>query len=1228
MSSDNQHQEKASFVVGIGASAGGLDAMRQLVAEIPEATPMAFIVVQHLAESPPDILGELLSKVSAIPISLAEDKMALRAGHIYVAPPQSIVTVDKSKITARHVETKQERRRTIDPMFTSLARAYGPAAVGVILSGNDADGTAGLQEISQAGGLTISQSPDSAEFSAMPISAIESGIIDQQLAPADIPAKLDTYHRDLTKIREIDEKTQHDQIVDRLDDVAKYVRRETGHDFAHYKTSTLVRRIQRRMRVLHFIDIDDYVGHLGKSAEEARTLFNEILINVTSFFRDSKSFEKLAEGVLPKLVRDHDRGDPIRIWVPGCATGQEAYTIAILMRETLDDIAPTQRPDVKIFATDISSEALRKARQGRYPIGASAGLSNDRLRRFFTVEDEHFVVNKSLRNNCLFAEHNIIRDPPFIDLDLISCRNLLIYLNADLQKQVLLLFHHALRHKGFLFLGSSETVNPQSDLFRAHASKHRIWQNTSSTGSPRPDLPITGSKFKEHRATFYDPDVSPDGDLNEQFRAILADEYAPRAVLVRRDGSIVYASDGMERYLQILRGKFHNTLLKMVNSGLRIGLRAALGEATETGQRAISDDLTFKSDEGLRSVRLTVEPMPATKDSSGLYLVVFEELPPPAEEAQRQRIRPDENAEKLIQQLENELENTRTNLEHTVQELETANEELKSSNEELRSMNEELQSANEELETSKNEVVESNKALAAARNDLENLLNSSRLPTLFVDVEHKIQLFTPAMTEIYNLRPADLGRPIEELTHHIIDMPPLLSAEELRNLDAPKSAEIRATDGTWYIRRIFPYLTGDEKLQGMVVTFSDVTKLKETTEELRRRSEELDEAKRKAEAASRAKTAFLANMSHEIRTPMTAILGFTSLLLERFEGGDELKALKTIERNANFLLDIINDILDIAKIEEGNLDVKQQPVDPRELIEDLAELMRLRAREKNLELTVEIDDAIPDKLLLDPTRTHQVLLNLIGNAIKFTDEGSVTVRARFIDGETPVFRCDVIDTGIGISDQEQRQIFNAFSQSDTSASRRHEGTGLGLTISRRIADRLGASLDVESQLGEGTTFTFEVPTRRPSEDHGQGLALSPGDELEATKPGNTQLDAQVLVVDDQEDIRELLRHILTRSGATVETASNGVEALKKVDDMADQSRHYDVVVMDMQMPEMDGYETTRKLRQRGFKGSIVALTAAAMGGDAQRCLEAGCTSYLAKPIDPENLVKKLAEHVD
>lgn len=810
-----------SLIVGIGASAGGLEPLQAFFSALPEIG-LGFVVVTHLDPSTRNLLPELLGRLTPMPVAEIRDGDRIVAGRIYVAPAQSLLRLEAGVLHVTAVEKPEDCRSPIDVFFQSLAEQRQAGAVGIILSGNGTDGTIGLKAISDAGGMTIAQDPATAKYASMPRSASTLGMADRTLSPEKIADELLAYVRHVAVLASEDAGgTLNQQITDSLVAICAVLHDETEHNFKHYKTSTLVRRIGRRMQVLRIPQAEKYVERLKESREEVSALFKELLIGVTAFFRDPEAFEVLAQSVIPGLLENRSVKDPVRIWIPGCATGEEAYSVAMLLREAVDRLpAPLE---LSIFATDINEHALSMARQGSFPLSIADDVSPERLQRFFVKKGNRYYVAKELRELCLFSAHDLIRDPPFSRIDLISCRNLLIYLGQHLQKKLIPLFHYALRPTGYLFLGPSESISAHRDLFRPVDVKHRISQRMST--AVRSSALLSRREGPRTSSRGVDGTIMGDHDIHLVMQRIVLDEFSPKSVVVNQEGQIVCASGGMESYLGISSGIFQNNVVKLAHSGLRVGLRAALSEAIKQSRTIVHDNVAVRTEKGTQRLKLTVQPMPQLGEQSGLYLIVFQDIEHSVASDPAKAQGNFEQADALIDQLERELRTTREDLEKTIQDLEAANEELKSSNEELLSMNEELQSANEELETSKEEIQAANDALARSNSDLENLLASTRIATLFLDEQLHIVRFTPALTSIYNLIPTDVSRPLGDITHRAVAMPPLPGPLLGDEVPATES-EIKTTEGHWFIRRVLPYRNHLGQKEGMVVTFSDVTALK------------------------------------------------------------------------------------------------------------------------------------------------------------------------------------------------------------------------------------------------------------------------------------------------------------------------------------------------------------------------------------------------------------------
>lgn len=820
----------ADFLIGMGASAGGLDALKAFFAEMSPRSGFAFVVVQHVEQNSQRLLVDALAGATQMAVYEIRDKTPVEPQCVYVTPANTSVEIKKNLLRLKNVGSENTQPHPIDRFFYSLADEKQSDAIGIILSGAGSDGTLGLKAISNAGGMTMAQAPKSAAYDAMPRNAITTGVVDHVLPPGEMPEELVAYVRHLRKVsNEEREAVLREDIAGAIPTVAEILQKQTNHNFQHYKTSTLVRRIQRRMQVLRTASIERYVKRLRHDEEERSDLFRELLIGVTAFFRDPEAFEALAEHVIEDVFQRSNRPDPVRIWVPGCASGEEAYTIAMLCREKMDEL--DDPPEVQIFATDIDERALNFARQGVYPAGIAENLTPERLKRFFVKRSRRYHVAKEIRELCLFSVHNLISDPPFSRLDVISCRNLLIYLGPHLQKKLIPLFHYALRPGGFLFLGPSENISSHRELFRAVNAKHRISQRKPVATSSAKVL-----SAQERQAGGTRTAGLPAGqeiDLKQIGQRIVLDEFAPEWAIVNEDAQIVALSDEAGRYLQLSGGAFQNNIIKMARTGLRVGLRAALNESLKSWRRVDHDNVSVRVEGGIQRMMLTVQPMPRAGEDSGLFMVVFHEVGTLVSREKAESTEAADDAGSMIEQLERELSTTRDDLEKSIQDLEVANEELKSSNEELLSMNEELQSANEELETSKDEIQSGNEALTRAKNDLENLLHSTEIATLFLDDALNIQSFTPAVTEIYNLIETDIGRPIWHQTHRAVEMPPLPDAAVLRERKEPVEDIIETTDGHCFTRRVLPYRTHEGKPEGIVVTFTNVTALRHSEERFR-----------------------------------------------------------------------------------------------------------------------------------------------------------------------------------------------------------------------------------------------------------------------------------------------------------------------------------------------------------------------------------------------------------
>ena len=836
-------------IVGIGASAGGLEAFEAFFSHMPADSGMAFVLVQHLDPRHDTLMPELLSKHTAMPVQLVSEDTSIGTNCIYVIPPNATVTIDECVLRINPRERTSGRRMPIDSFFRSLAQDQGDDAVGIVLSGTGADGALGLRALREHGAMTMVQSPTSARFDSMPRSAILTGMVDHVVNVEEMPSRLLEHLRNLLDLRGGggSQGLRH-EVEENLARICTVLRLRTGHDFSRYKQSTLVRRVRRRMTEVRTDSAAVYLGLLSDDPGEVDHLFHDLLIGVTNFFRDPEAFAALEANVIPRLFEGKGADDHVRVWVPGCSTGEEAYSLAMLLLEHAGSL--DQPPRVQIFATDIDTHALETARQAWYPEQIAEQLGPERLARFFGKHGNLYRAAKELRETCLFSAHNLITDPPFSRIDLVSCRNLLIYLEPDLQGKLIPLVHYALRAGGFLFLGPSETVASHPELFRAVDKRLRIFQAKDVTLRP----PVSFALAERSRLAIRGlgeglprPARTDAQSLSQVFERILLENYSPACVLVHERGDIVYFSPRTGRYLEPPAGAPRLNVLEMARPGLRLDLRTALHKAAATRAAVSREAVPYEADGQVQRADLSVRPMPELGEDQGLFMVVFQDAqdarePGPAAGDASPGSEDDARAMATIQRLESELRSTKDHLHATLEELESSNEELLSSNEELLAINEELQSTNEELQTSKEELQSVNEELETinaelkkkieeldrANSDLQNLFQSIQIATIFVGRDLRIQKFTPAATEVFRLIESDVGRRIEDIAPRFPSDGSL--AEDIRQVLhtlLPLERQVRLRNGdSWYILRILPYRTLDGRVDGVVITFVDVTELK------------------------------------------------------------------------------------------------------------------------------------------------------------------------------------------------------------------------------------------------------------------------------------------------------------------------------------------------------------------------------------------------------------------
>ncbi|MBT1707959.1 PAS domain-containing protein [Fulvivirgaceae bacterium PWU5] len=846
---------KDLYIVGIGASAGGVQALQSFFQRVPPTSGMAYVVILHLSPDHESKLPEILQQVSAIPVFRVAERAHVRPDHVYVISPNQHLKMDDGHITASRNLQEADRRAPVDIFFRTLAESHGARAICVVLSGTGSNGSMGLKRVKEMGGAAFVQNPREAEYNEMPRHAIATDLVDEVLPVAELPAKIVAYKNNLGTIHiPVDAEKRAEDQQHALREIFSQLRLRTGHDFSNYKRPTLLRRIERRINMRNLPDLPAYAAFITQQPDEVTALLKDLLISVTNFFRDRAAFEVVEQQVMTAIMQRKKPDDQVRIWVAGCATGEEAYSLAMLCAEKIPNVI--EGPKIQIFATDIDEAAITFARDGLYSINDAADVSPERLRRFFNKEGDGYRVRREIRETILFANHNFIKDPPFSHLDMISCRNVLIYLNQTAQERVMETFHFALRQGGFLFLGLSESADSATDLYTSFSREFHIFQ---SRPAPKRVYPVPDStpRFNYSQPiTVPSAIVTPQeyrvrermtlGDLHQQ----LLEQYAPPSLVVNEEYEIIHLSERAGRYLQITGGEPTQNLLKMVRHDLRLELRSALYQAVQRKAAVDARGLKVTLDDRTETLDIHIRPVFRAGDiANGIILVVFE---PTSVETEPSEVVLSAD-EPVARQLEDELMRLKSQLRGSIEHHEFQAEELKASNEELQAMNEELRSAAEELETSKEELQSINEELSTvnqelkvkveeitlANNNLQNLINSVDIGTIFLDRSFRVALFTPPARVLFNLIPNDIGRPLSDITNKLHYPDIIADAEVVLERLQTVEKEVSSQNDRLYMMRVLPYRTEEDRINGVVITFFDITERKRSEIALRASEERL-----------------------------------------------------------------------------------------------------------------------------------------------------------------------------------------------------------------------------------------------------------------------------------------------------------------------------------------------------------------------------------------------------
>ncbi len=1314
-------------VVAIGASAGGIEALQAFFSAVPTDLGLAYVVVVHLAPDRQSELPHILKRQTAMPVRQVgdHDTVKLEPDHVYVIAPGRKLEITDSSIGASRFEQPRGRRSPIDLFFRSLAENHGDGYA-IILSGSGSDGALGARAIKEAGGLVLVQDPNEAAHDGMPRSVISTGVADLVQPVKVLAERLAAYARDKPDVERLVRNAENKELsVDEAEErslrgIFDLLRKRTGHDFSKYKRGTVLRRLTRRMQLSHISRLEDYCEYLKSNAEEVQALFDDMLISVTTFFRDPEAWSALKEQVIGPLIEDAQPDVPIRAWVPGCATGEEAYGLAILFQEELDQRGIDHA--VTIFASDVDEGALATAREGVYPDTIAADVSEARLKRFFRRQDQTYRVTRMIRDRVVFAVHSILRDPPFSRLHLISCRNLLIFLDRDLQEQVIGLFQYACRPEGYLFLGISEMAH--EDAFRAIDAKHRIFQVQGPAVSSHVHLPALlatprGMLRQEREPRGLTRQASAEIHL-EALEAV-----APPSLIVDRNWTILHVSNSAARFLQQRGGPIARQVIDAVHPDLRDEVHMVLHRAFEDSlEPQLSAFVAVRFNGVARRIAVLAQRRDRPDRGSQLVLLTFLETGPSGPEHSSNDA---EHGDVIVRSLREKLRQAELRAEGMRDDYHLANEDLRAANEELQSLNEEYRSTTEELETSKEELQSINEelqtvnnelknkveALSDANDDLENLMAATNIPTLFLDRELCIKRFTPGIAQLFNVTSKDHGRALGSFTHR-------LAYDSLHDdvrsvLGSGKSLEreVESDDGRTYIARISPYVTLSEAMEGIALTFVDVSRLKSAQSELQESEEQFralvdasaqmvwrmdahglvaadspswraftgqskeqwtsswfeavhpDDrveveriwqaavakgedtaaefrvyhaptgayrwttlraaplrrcdgsvrgwvgmhidvhesrvAEQHLRQADRRKDDFLAMLGHELRNPLAAIR--SSIAVHRANASDdgtESRAWTIVDRQSRHMARLINDLLEIVRIDRGKLRLERASVTVKDSIDDVIEAARPGIEAAGLNIRVDLPES-PLYVDADAERLLQILDNLLRNAISYSNRGDViTIRARR-NVETAILT--VQDTGIGMDARQIGTVFERYRQANV--DRPGSGLGLGLTLIKQLVELHGGTIAARSKgLGEGSEFEITLPiaSKQPG-------ALRTAPERPPSR--------NILVVEDQVDVADMFAAVLTSMGQHVTVAYHGEQALEAVCNSAPE-----IAFLDLSMPGMGGNELAHKLREK--LGSAAPYLVALSGYGIET--RTGCEAFdchLLKPIDNRELIALL-----
>lgn len=1190
------------YVVGIGASSGGLGALRTLFGAMPAKPGIAFVVVVHLSPEHESHLVELLQPCTQMPVCQVKETVELRPDQVYVIPPNANLNTIDTHLRLSALEARRIERAPIDHFLRTLARTHDGGAVGVILTGAGSDGALGLRQIKERGGLTIAQDPVEAEFDGMPRAAIATGMVDLVVSLRDIPTRLLSFCSTRPRLPVADGENglgDEDRAV--LEQIVGELRTRTGRDFSVFTRAMMLSRMRTRMQLRNTDTLSAYLDALRSAPDEAGALCRDLLTTVTEFFSEPGVFDYLAQHLLPSLFdRKREIQDRLRIWSIGCSTGEEAYSLAMLLLEEAE--RRERHPVLQVFASDLSADALKTARDGVYPIQVGATVSPERLERFFEQEGGHLRVRRELHEIVTFAAHDLFKDPPYAHLDLIVCRTLLSELQPAVRRGVLSLFHYALEPHGTLIVGPQDDLR-ELDLFVPEDKPDCVYRRRSG---PRPPLvlPTVMRPFGRDEGWMESSAAAPVPATARYPAAVfhrVMERHTPASVLIDADNWVLHYSTHVSRYLRLPGGVLTHDLPQLVREPIRSHLLQALDQVRRTGRPWSSAPFDVPGDHGSRSLTLSVDTVPGA-ESPGWLLVVFDEQPTMGAAADAEELRaPGSSVRRLRKELEQADQRLQILLTAQAADdvVQVANDELRRIVEELQSSREELQAVNEELITLDAENRQRLRQLSETSADLQHLLESTGIATLFIDRELRIVRFTPQLAELFNVRYSDVGRPLSDLTHELhYDELEADARHVLEHLVAV-DREVAGSRDRCYLSRMLPYRTTARHVDGVVLTLIDITQRKRAEDELR--------------LADRRKDEFLAMLAHELRNPLAPIASGIEVLRKASGEPQTVERLSAMMgRQAQQLIRLVDDLLEVSRISGGKLRLHMEPVRLMGVIQDAITAARPLIDSLGHQLTL-ITPQEPVAVNADAVRLTQVIANLLNNAARYTPPGGQIELA--MEAQAGVATVTVKDNGVGIDMDAMGHLFDMFYQGNSARALPNGGLGIGLALAKSLIELHGGTITAASGGSQrGSEFKVNLPTT--------GAAPSNA-ETTARQASFDNRGRRVLIVDDNRDAAETLSALIKALGdKDVHTASNGCEALRKSAEL-----HPQLILLDLLMPDMDGFEVARRIRKEpwGKDITMVALTGWGSEEHRRRSREAGFDGHLTKPVDMSALRAVLAK---